>query len=319
MSETSAAAAAPDGPAGQTDRTGQTDPAGTTNPADPDHPAGTPRPTRPAAFFDLDKTVIATSAAAAFARPLHAGGLLSRRAALRSAGAQLAFLLGSATEGRTERVRAQLSAMVTGWDVERVSAIVAASLDDAIGGVLHAEAVEIVAEHHAAGHDVVVVSASSEELVRPIAALIGADEVIATRMAVADGRYTGQIAFYAYGPAKAEAMRDLAERRGYDLAASSAYTDSVTDLPMLEAVGHGFVVNPDRALRERAEQEGWTVLAFRRPALLRTLRGPDRTTPGHDGRRSGRRIGVATGAVAAGVLGAAVVIGVARRRRSTSA
>ena len=229
---------------------------------------------RPAAFFDLDKTLIATSAATAFARPFLAGGLLSRRAMLRTAGAQIAFLLGSATEGRTERVRAQLSAMVTGWDVERVSAIVAASAHEAIDAVLYAEALELVAEHHAAGHDVVVVSASSEELVRPVAALIGADEVIASRMGVRDGRYTGEIAFYAYGDAKAVAVRDLARRRGYDLARSSAYSDSVTDEPMLSAVGHGFVVNPDRALRQLAAERGWTPLQFRRQVPAHRVRGP---------------------------------------------
>lgn len=228
-------------------------------------------PARAAAFFDLDKTLIATSAATAFARPFLAGGLLSRRAMLRSAGAQIAFLLGSATEGRTERVRAQLSAMVTGWDVERVSTIVAETLHASIDAVVYAEALDLVAQHHAAGHDVVVVSASSAELVEPIARLVGADEVIASRMGVADGRYTGAIAFYAYGPAKAAAMRDLAERRGYDLAASSAYTDSLTDVPMLEAVGHGFVINPDRALRRLAAERGWTPLAFRRHPDVRAL------------------------------------------------
>lgn len=281
----------------------------------PTSPTGGAPTARAAAFFDLDKTVIATSAASAFARPFLSGGLLTRRAALRSAAAQLAFLLGSATEGRTERVRAQLSAMVTGWDVERVSAIVAESLQDAIGPVVYAEALDLVAEHHAAGHDVVVVSASSAELVQPIAELIGADEVIASRMGVADGRYTGEIAFYAYGPAKAGAMRDLAGRRGYDLAASSAYTDSATDAPMLRAVGHGYVVNPDRALRRLAAEEGWTPLVFRRHvtvpagrrfATLRQLTGP-----------------VARDRVALGVTAALVVVAAAtawaalaaRRRR----
>ncbi|NHT19750.1 HAD family hydrolase [Cellulomonas sp. IC4_254] len=279
----------------------------------PAPPAGAAPSPRAAAFFDLDKTVIATSAASAFARPFLSGGLLTRRAALRSAAAQLAFLLGSATEGRTERVRAQLSAMVAGWDVERVSTIVAASLQDAIGPVVYAEALDLVAEHHAAGHDVVVVSASSSELVEPIAELIGADEVIASRMGVADGRYTGEIAFYAYGPAKARAMQDLAERRGYDLAASSAYTDSATDAPMLRVVGHGFVVNPDRTLRRMAEQEGWTPLVFRRHvavaagrrrAALRQLTGP------------AARDGVVLGGLAALVVAALLAVWAVRSARS---
>ncbi|WP_454050754.1 HAD family hydrolase [Cellulomonas sp. Marseille-Q8402] len=270
----------------------------------------------PAAFFDLDKTLIATSAATAFARPFLAGGLLSRRAMLRSAGAQIAFLLGSATEGRTERVRAQLSAMVAGWDVERVSAIVAESLHASIDSVVYAEALDLVAQHHAAGHDVVVVSASSAELVQPIAALVGADEVIASRMGVADGRYTGEIAFYAYGPAKAAAMRELAGRRGYDLAASSAYTDSSTDLPMLEAVGHGFVVNPDRVLRRLAEQRGWTPLVFRRHVRARDLgrRAAVRHLAGAAPRRDRLLLAGATVLVAAAL---AQAWRVGRRRRET--
>lgn len=246
-----------------------------TDAADAASAGRTPEPAerpRAAAFFDLDKTVIATSAATAFARPFLLGGLLSRRAMVRSAGAQIAFRFGSATEGRTERVRAQLSSMVTGWDVAQVSAIVAESLHESIDAVLYPQALDLISRHHAAGEDVVVVSASSEELVRPIAALIGADEVIASRMGVANGRYTGEIAFYAYGPAKAEAMRELARRRGYDLAASSAYTDSATDAPMLAAVGHGYVVNPDRALRRWAVREGWTPLVFRRRLLPRAVR-----------------------------------------------
>jgi hypothetical protein len=87
-------------------------------------------------------------------------------------------------------------------------------------------------------------------------------------MVVEDGRYTGEIAFYAYGPYKADAMRDLAEREGYDLASSYAYSDSATDAPMLETVGHPFAVNPDRALRELAQTNEWPVLLFATPVGL---------------------------------------------------
>ncbi len=253
-------------------------------PAPPDPPPGPPRhararsrerrrdtagvpttdsPRRGAAFFDLDKTVIATSSATAFARPFLTGGLLTRRAVLRSAYAQATFLLGSADEGRTERLRLALSRTVTGWRVARVEELVSAHVEQAIRPVLQPEAAELIAAHHAAGEDVVIVSASATELVRPIARLLGVDRVIATSMAVRDGRYTGEIDFYAYGEAKAVAMRALAEREGYDLAASSAYTDSMTDAPMLAAVGHGFVVNPDHGLRQLAELHGWQRLTFR--------------------------------------------------------
>jgi hypothetical protein len=97
-------------------------------------------------------------------------------------------------------------------------------------------------------------------------------------MVVADGRYTGQVDYYAYGPNKAAAMRELAEAAGYDLADCYAYSDSITDLPMLEAVGHPAAVNPDRALRRAARERGWPILVFTRPVSLRSrlagLRAP---------------------------------------------
>ena len=224
---------------------------------------------RSAAFFDLDKTIIATSSAAAFSRPFYAGGLISRGAVLRSAYAHFLYMVGSADADQTERMRAHLSSLVTGWPVEQVSSIVAETLHQYIDPYVYSEAVGLIAGHHAAGRDVVVVSASGSELVEPIAAVLGADHVIATRMEVAEGRYTGLIDFYAYGENKALAITELAERLGYDLAESYAYSDSITDAPMLEVVGHGFAVNPDRTLRRLAAEKGWGVLTFNRPVALR--------------------------------------------------
>ncbi|KGM09172.1 HAD family hydrolase [Cellulomonas bogoriensis] len=235
---------------------------------------------RAAAFFDLDKTIIATSSATAFSRPFLAGGLLTRGDVLRTAYAHFLFVLGRADADQTERLRAHLSAMVTGWDVAQVSAIVNETLHLHIEPTVYAEAVELIAAHKAAGRDVVVVSASGSEVVTPIARLLGADHVIATRMEVVDGRYTGEIAFYAYGENKATAVRELAAERGYDLERSHAYTDSITDVPMLQAVGHGAVVNPDRALRRLAVEHGWEALTFRRPVALRPrLPRPSRSVP----------------------------------------
>ena len=227
-----------------------------------------------AAFFDLDKTIIATSSAIAFSRPFLAGGLITRRDVLRTAYAQFLYLVGGADADQTERLRAQLARTVIGWDAAHVTAIVDEALHESIDAAVYAEAVALIQEHHAAGRDVVVVSASGEVVVRPIAGVLGADHVIATRMSIEDGRYTGEIDFYAYGENKAIALRELAERHGYDLAASYAYSDSITDAPMLAAVGHGFAVNPDRALRRRAAQEGWGVLAFERPVALRPFLSP---------------------------------------------
>ena len=237
-------------------------------------PGGRPPTGRSAAFFDLDKTIIATSSATAFSRPFLAGGLLTRGDVLRTAYAQFVYLVGRADADQTERLRAQLSAVAVGWDVARVSQIVAETLHDLIDPTVYAEAVALIEEHHAAGRDVVVVSASGAEIVEPIAAALGADHVIATRMAVEDGRYTGEIDFYAYGENKATAIRELAERSGYDLEASYAYSDSITDVPMLSAVGHSFAVNPDRVLRRLARTNGWGVLTFSRPVSLRSRLAP---------------------------------------------
>ena len=224
---------------------------------------------RTAAFFDLDKTIIATSSSAAFSKPFIAGGLLSRADVLRSAYAHFVFMIGNADADQTERMRVHLSSLVTGWDVEKVRQIVTQTVHELIDPYVYAEAVELIAEHHAAGRDVVVVSASAAVLVEPIAAALGADHVLSTQMTVEDGRFTGKIDFYNYGANKAVGVRQLAEREQYDLAESFAYSDSITDAPMLAAVGHSAVVNPDRVLKRLAAQSGWSVLAFTRPIALR--------------------------------------------------
>lgn len=224
---------------------------------------------RSAAFFDLDKTIIARSSTFAFSRPFYAGGLITRSAVLRSAYAHFVYLAGGADHDQMERMRAYLSDLVTGWDVQQVSDIVAETLEELIQPLVFREATALIAGHHAAGRDVVIVSSSGAEVVEPIGAMLGADQVVATRMVVADGRYTGEIAYYAYGEQKAAAVRELAAERGYDLEQSYAYSDSVTDLPMLSAVGNPTAVNPDRALRKEAVSRGWPVLDFTQPVRLR--------------------------------------------------
>jgi HAD superfamily hydrolase (TIGR01490 family) len=223
---------------------------------------------RSAAFFDLDKTIIARSSTLAFSRPFYAGGLINRRTVLRSAYAQFVYLLGGADHDMMEKMREYLSAMCTGWDVQTVREIVADTLHHIVEPMIYDEAVALIEQHHAAGRDVVIVSSSGAEVVEPIGEMLGADKVIATRMVVADGKYTGEISVYAYGPHKATAIVELAAAEGYDLKASYGYSDSITDEPMLAAVGHPFAVNPDKALRRLAISRDWPVLDFSKPVTL---------------------------------------------------
>jgi len=222
-----------------------------------------------AAFFDLDKTIIATSTSAAFTKPLYDGGLVTRGDVLKTAATHIQYLLGNADADATEKMRKQLSETATGWEVARVREIVNEAVASHIDPYVYEEAVNLIAEHHELGHDVVIISASGTDLVEPIAKLLGADHFVGTVLAVEDGKYTGDIEFYAYGEAKAEAIRELAELYNYSLADSYAYTDSVTDVPMLEAVGHGTVVNPDKALRVMATERGWDMARFQNPVTLR--------------------------------------------------
>jgi HAD superfamily hydrolase (TIGR01490 family) len=228
------------------------------------------RPVGPsAAFFDLDKTVIAKSSALAFGRPFYRDGLISRRDVVKSAYAQLMFRLGGGTDEQAmARTRDYLATLCKGWRVEQVQQIVAETLNELINPYVYAEAAALIAEHQAAGRDVVLVSASGDEMVRPIGALLGITDIIATRMAIVDGRYSGEVEFYSAGPAKVVGIRELAAARGYDLTQCFAYSDSSSDLPMLDAVGHPSVVNPDRALRRVAVERAWPVLEFRHPIAL---------------------------------------------------
>jgi HAD superfamily hydrolase (TIGR01490 family) len=219
--------------------------------------------TTTAAFFDLDKTIISRSSTLAFAPAFYRHGLISKMQVCRGAVAQLTFRLAGAGPSQMERIRDQVSSVCSGWPADKVAQIVSDGLGQIISPHVYGEARSLLARHRHDGHDVVIVSTSGEEIVGPIGAMLGATDVIATRLAVANGRYTGGVEFYAYGQAKADHVRDLACQRGYLLADCFAYSDSVTDLPLLELVGHPHVVNPDRALRKVARSRRWPELSFR--------------------------------------------------------
>ena len=251
---------------------------------------------RSAAFFDLDKTIIAKSSVLAFGRPFYHGGLLNRRAVLRSAYAQFVFALAGADHDQIERMRAYLTSMCAGWDVAQVREIVRETLHDIIDPIVYDEAVELIADHQRAGRDVVIVSSSGEEVVAPIGELLGADHVIATQMVVADGpvHRRDQPLRLRTGEGRTRSASWPPSATTTSRPATPTPTRS-TDLPMLEAVGHPFAVNPDRALRKVAAERDWPTLTFSNAVPLRErLSGlkparPAATTRGRRCRRGGRR------------------------------
>ena len=226
---------------------------------------------RQAAFFDLDKTVVAKSSTLAFGRPLYKEGLISPAIVVKGAYAQLAYQLLGANEVRMEKSRVALLELTRGWNAERVQALVRETLQEIIDPLIYQEALDLFSEHRRAGRDLYLVSSSGEEVVKPLAEYLGVPHVIATRPGIDDdGNYDGTLDFYCYGENKAIAIREEAEARGIDLSASFAYSDSATDLPMLEAVGHPVAVNPDRELRRTALEREWDVVDFVRPVSVRS-------------------------------------------------
>ncbi len=226
-----------------------------------------PSPDEPpvAAFFDLDKTILAASSTFAIGRGFRRRGMLPPSTAARSAYAHASYMLRGADHVQMERMRELLSDLVTGWSTQMVDDVVQEAMEDVLVPLVYPEAAELIRWHQQFGRDVVVVSSGAEQVVRPIGERLGVDHVVGSTMQVLDGRYTGVIEFYAYGAHKAEVVRRLAAEHGYDLDASYAYSDSATDLPMLSAVGRPHAVNPDRQLTAHAEVHGWPVLSFAQP------------------------------------------------------
>ena len=229
------------------------------------------QPRREAAFFDLDKTVVAKSSTLAFGRPLYREGLITPALVLKGTYAQLVYQLFGANEERMEKSRVAMLELTKGWNAERVQRLVRETLQEIIDPLIYQEALDLFDEHRREGRDLYLVSSSGVEVVKPLAEYLGVPYVIATQAGIDDdGNYDGTLDFYCYGPGKAVAIDAEAAERDIDLSASYAYSDSVTDLPMLEAVGHPVAVNPDKELRRIAVQRGWEVRDFVRPVPVRS-------------------------------------------------
>jgi HAD superfamily hydrolase (TIGR01490 family) len=219
---------------------------------------------REAAFFDLDKTLIEGSSAIHFGRAAYRRGLVSKRQLASDLIANVRFRLRGSTDEETDALRQRILDSVAGHRVVDLARLG----PEMLAGILpraYPEMLELAWRHQDEGRDVYIVTAASQELADTMASVFVLDGGIGMRSEVRDGFYTGRPAGpFTYREGKAEAIREVAEREGYDLSHSWAYSDSESDLPMLRAVGHPVAVNPDAHLLEVAREEGWQVMTFDR-------------------------------------------------------
>jgi HAD superfamily hydrolase (TIGR01490 family) len=215
-----------------------------------------------AAFFDLDRTLLRRSSALALAGSFRDRGLISRTQLLKAAAWQLLFVARGASHEAVRAAAEDGLRVLAGTTPDELRTLVVDALEPVLRPLVYAEPLHLVEQHRERGDRVYIVSATLQEIVDAIADDLGFDGALGTVCEVRDGRYTGRAVRALHAENKAACVRELAGREGLDLAACTAYSDSHTDLPFLESVGHPVVVNPDRELRRVAVERGWPLLEF---------------------------------------------------------
>jgi HAD superfamily hydrolase (TIGR01490 family) len=223
-----------------------------------------------AAFFDLDRTLIAGSSAFQFGRAAYRAGLVSRRQLAEDAWENVRFRLHGSTDASTDALRERVGQLLEGVRVRDIQRLA----PDVLAGVLprlYPRVLALAYAHQDAGRPIFICTAASQEIAELMAIVLTFDGAVGSVAEVVDGHYTGRAGGpFTYREGKAEAIRELAVREGLDLQASWAYSDSESDLPMLRLVGHPVAVNPDAELGRVARAEGWEIIRFER--LGRRLR-----------------------------------------------
>ena len=220
---------------------------------------------RAAAFFDLDKTLMAGSSGMQFARVATRQGIVGRRQLAHWAVEHLRYRLRGTTDERTGEVLRVARELITGVPAVKIARMGPEVMADILPRVYPQMLVEVHA-HQDAGRPTFIVSAAGNEIVESLARVLGMDGGIGTSYEVDPaGNFTGRLdGPFVYGPGKVEAMESFAAHHGIDLAASFAYSDSLSDLPMLRSVGNPVAVNPDPPLAAIAREEGWQTMRFER-------------------------------------------------------
>jgi HAD superfamily hydrolase (TIGR01490 family) len=224
---------------------------------------------RPAAFFDLDRTLISGASGFYWSRAAARAGLIPRRVLAEHAYRNILFRLSGSTDAGTDRVMKQLSEIIRDKpvsDFERLGPEVVAAVMPRVYPTI----LELAREHQRAGRPIYIASAATQDTVSLIADELGFDGAIGTRLQRSDGHYTGALdGPFSYRDGKVQGIRALAERESLSLEDSYGYSDSESDLPMLRAIGIPVAVNPDKELERVARQEGWEIVRAHRPRRLR--------------------------------------------------
>jgi HAD superfamily hydrolase (TIGR01490 family) len=217
---------------------------------------------RPAAFFDLDRTLLRRSSTLALAPAFRRHGVITRAQVAKAAFWQLLFVLRGTSRERVRAASEEGLMLLRGFSPLQMQELVAEALEPVLRPLVYGEPLGLVERHRERGEPAYIVSAALQEVVDVLAADLGFDGALGTLCEIEDGVYTGRGIRSLHGENKAAAVRELASAEGLDLGASTAYSDSHTDLPFLEAVGNPVAVNPDRELRRVASARGWPVLRF---------------------------------------------------------
>lgn len=214
-----------------------------------------------AAFFDLDRTLIRRSSMLALAPTLRRHGLIGWPSLARASLWHAVYLIRGVSSRELAQAAGQSFQLMEGWPVAELRDLIAEQIEP-LAALAFPDAITRMRAHQARGEPTIVISSSLIDFVEPLAQRLGLDGAIASRAAIRDGRYTGAVETFLHGAAKAEAAGRYMAEHGLERSASSAYTDSRSDIELLRAVGHPFAVNPDRALRRQAAANGWPVLRF---------------------------------------------------------
>ena len=217
---------------------------------------------RAAAFFDLDRTLLRRSSTLALAPAFRRHGVITRTQVAKAAFWQLLFVVRGTSKERVRSASEEGLMLLRGYTPARMQMLVAESLETILRPLVYDEPLRLLARHREQGEPSYIVSAALQEVVDAIADDLGFDGALGTICEVEDGTYTGRSIRSLHGKNKAAAVRELAAAEGIDLHASTAYSDSHTDLPFLEVVGNPVAVNPDRELRRVAAARGWPQLRF---------------------------------------------------------